>query len=129
MNIEALFQSAFKFYPETHESLISHLLKFCNQIEFSDEKNTLPLIILKKKDIYLWIKDENVSDFPFLFSDPEEILFILYQYLSSGNTVYLSNEIPIEITVKEIKKNIDLALLNNEKDKFHYWAGLLKNKQ
>lgn len=129
MNIDSLLRSASRFYSETHEALILHLIKFSNQIEYSNNNGALPLIILKKNEIFLWIKDKNVSDFPFLFSDPDEILFILYQFLASGNKVYLSKEIPIEISEKEIRKNIDSALLNNKKDEFHYWTGLLKNKQ
>lgn len=127
MDIDVLLNSALNYYPDEHKLLFQHLIKCSNQLKLSSPDNHLPLFILKKNDVYLWIKDSEVSDYPFLFTDPEEILFILYQYLSSGENLYLSKEIPLEFSKEQIEINIEKALINNDQDEFNYWVKLLKN--
>lgn len=127
MNIETILTAAQKYYSEDYFPLLKHLEKCSNQMEFSTPEKHLPLLIFKTKDIYLWIKDEGVSDFPFLFTDPEEILFILYQYISTGGPVFISSELPEELTKEQIEKNIEKCLLEDDKEGFKYWIKLLKN--
>lgn len=127
MDIDVLLNSALNYYPDEHKLLFQHLKKCSNQLKLSTPDNHLPLFILKKNDVYLWIKDSDVSDYPFLFTDPEEILFILYQYLSSGENLYISKEIPLEFSKEQIEINIEKSLINNDQEEFKYWVELLKN--
>jgi len=128
MNIESLLDSAFHYYPDDFVPLLQHLNKCSNQLKLSTPDKHLPLLIFKPKDIYLWIKDDGVSDYPFLFTDPEEILFILYQHLSTGEAVYLSREFPLHLTKEQIQENIDKCLLEEDQEGIKYWVRLLKSE-
>ncbi|MDU9693704.1 hypothetical protein WKH56_10070 [Priestia sp. SB1] len=128
MNIESLLDSALHYYPDDFALLLQHLNKCSNQLKLSTPDKHLPLLIFKPNDIYLWIKDEGVSDYPFLFTDPEEILFILYQHLSTGDSVFLSREFPLHLTKKQIQENIDKCLLEDDQEGFKYWLRMLKNE-
>lgn len=126
MNIDFLLSSALAYYPNEFATLLKHLKKCSNQLLLSTPENHLPLLIFKQQEIYLWIKDPGVSDYPFLFSDPEEMLIILYQYFSTGDSLYVSNDIPIELLIKQIEENIERSLLEDNKKEFNYWVSLLK---
>jgi len=127
MNIDLLLDAALHYYSEEFTPLLKHLNKCSNQLKLSTPDKHLPLLIFKPKDIYLWIKDEGVSDFPFLFTDPEEIMFILYQHLSTGDEVFVSREFPLHLTKEQIEENINKCLLEDDREGFNYWVKLLKN--
>ena len=128
MNIILLLNSALAHYSDDYKPLINHLKKFSNQIELSNEIEYMPLLILKEREIYLWIKDDNVSNFPFLFTDPEEILFVLYQQLSNGNQLYISKEIPLEFDLVQINEKINECLEKDDKEGFKKWIEIMKDK-
>lgn len=128
MNIENLLTASLNYYSEEYTLLLQHLQKCSNQLTPSNTENHLPLLIFKTQDIYLWIKDKDVSEYPFLFTDPEEILFILYQFLSTGDPVYICKEVSFHLIKEDVEKNIEGCLLNNDKEGFNYWVKILKNQ-
>ncbi|MGN5650594.1 hypothetical protein [Bacillus sp. Brlt_9] len=127
MEIDTLLSLASKNYSAEHSQLLEHLHKCSNQLTYSRNKDDLPLLIFKTKEIYLWIKDDSVFEHPFLFSEPEEILYLLYQYFGTGNSVYISNELPVSFSKKFIKEQIEKCLLEDDIESFNNWVKQLKS--
>lgn len=127
MDIGALLNFASKNYSEEYSQLLEHLYKCSNQLIQSKNKDDLPLLIFKPKEIYLWIKDDSVFEHPFLFSDPEEILYLLYQFFGTGESVYISDDLPVTFSRQFIKNQIDKCLLENDVESFNNWVKQLKS--
>ncbi|MED2737458.1 hypothetical protein [Bacillus toyonensis] len=127
MDIGALLTFASKNYSEEYSQLLEHLYKCSNQLTHSKNEDDLPLLIFKTKEIYLWIKDDSVFEHPFLFSDPEEILYLLYQFFGTGGSVYISDDLPVTFSKQFIKDQIEKCLLENDVESFNKWVKQLKS--
>lgn len=129
MKINTLIKAAQHYYGERYSFLLKQLEKHSNQLEYSNQQDCLPYLLFKKNDVYLWIKDKEISDFPFLFTEQDEISFILHSFFSSGETLYISREIDIFPTQQQIQEAIDNSLLTNNKEDFRFWTSLYKKLQ
>lgn len=103
------------------------LLKFSELVEITeDDKDYLPLLIVKNEKILLVYKDEDLDDFEYIFSDYEEILIILQKTFNDNNSIYFYHEAPEDLlSHEEIIDKINESIEKNDEEMFKLYSSKL----
>jgi len=100
------------------------LLKFFESVKVVENKDDyLPLIILQNDHLMLVYKDDEINDMEYIFTDYEEILYILQKTFYDNKQIYFYCDVVEEtLSNEEIMKKIDEAVARNDKEMFEFYA-------
>lgn len=100
------------------------LLKFFELVKVVESKDDyLPLIILQNDHLMLVYKDDEINDMEYIFTDYEEILYILQKTFYDGKHIYFyCDTFEESLTKEEIMGKIDEAIAKNDKEMFEFYA-------
>lgn len=95
------------------------LLKFSHSIKLSKAKdNMTPAFIIDNNTFMLIYPEESLDGTEYIFTDYDEILIVLQKLFNDSETVYFIQEDNNQDQINYLEKEINLALLNDDREQF-----------